>query len=133
MPLTPGLLQGKVIQTGFVKGMEHLLGVEDDARTQKAKREAEAALEYKPPPLPRRETNPYVEAEQSNGEEQLLELADGRKLPYHEVVSPMRADVQAADLQVDEEGDQGLRDRERYRRMYWESVAEGEVRYFLHL
>lgn len=52
-----------------------------------------------------------------------------------EVNSRSRADVQAADMQNQEEGQQGVRDRGRYHRMYWESVSEAEVRdyVFVHM
>lgn len=90
-------LQKKPLQTGFAHGMEIMLGVTEDARTLKAQEVAA----------------------------QLEQPTDS--LPWPEVAARSRLNTQAADLQSEEEGEQGLRDRERYRRMYWESVSEGEV------
>ena len=78
--------------------METMLGVTEDARTLKAQ---------------------GVVA-------QLEQPTDS--LPWPEVAAGSRVNTQAADMQSEEEGEQGLRDRERYRRMYWESISEGEVR-----
>jgi hypothetical protein len=86
-------IQGKPLQTAFTSGMEHILGVQEDARARKAARAAN-------------------------------ELVDDRKA---EINARGRVDVQAADLQSQDEGQQGLVDRGRYRRMYWESVSEAEV------
>lgn len=82
--------------------MEFLLGITDDGRTARAAVAAAAA--------------------------QAAQLSQPLDKPlWPEVTASSRQDTQAADIQVENEGEQGLRDRGRYRRMYWESVGDGEV------
>ena len=90
--------QNKTLQTGFMKGMERLLGV-----TEAPKRVEQDANE-------------------------LLETDHTGKSDRPE--SHNRYDVEEADLQDEVEGNS--RARQRYQRLFWESVAEGEVRVLGH-
>jgi len=78
--------ENKVIQTGFLVGMEKILGVSESKRRQSTV-EGEAPV--------------------------LLDQA--------------RYDVDAADLLEEEEGRDTAAARDRYQRMFWESIPEGDT------
>jgi hypothetical protein len=86
-------LQKKQLQTGFLAGMERILGIQVDARARKATAAAYRSID--------------------------LQLA--------EINADARADTQAADLQSQDEGEEGIRARGRYTRMYWEMVNEADT------
>ncbi|KAF8140676.1 TCP-1/cpn60 chaperonin family-domain-containing protein [Boletus edulis] len=83
--------QNKLVQTGFTKGMERLLGVAEAAKRKE-------------------QDNEFLE--------------DGLTGKSDRPDSDDRYDVEEADLQDEDEGNN--RTRQRYQRLFWESVAEGE-------